>query len=135
MWDNGSTATERQLDAIHIEAVRIISGATKLCGIDKLGLISLKARRDKLKLIIFYKILHGLALNYLAELVPPLVTSSSYIHHHTSSSNLKNSDHIQNFQANTNLFSDSFFPCTIRAWNSLPDDVKQAPSIDSYNTD
>ena len=39
VWDNCSTATKKQLDAIHVEAARIISGATKLCGIDKYLLI------------------------------------------------------------------------------------------------
>ena len=129
VWDNCSTATKKQLDAIHLEAARIISGATKLCSIDKLfselGWESLQTRRDKHKLIIFYKILHGLAPNYLADLVPPLVQN-------ISSYNLRNSDHIQNFQANTNLFRNSFFPSTIRAWNSLPDDIKQAPSVASF---
>ena len=36
VWDNCSTATKKQIDAIHIEAARIISCATKLCSIDKL---------------------------------------------------------------------------------------------------
>ena len=129
MWYNCSTATKKQLDAIQFEAARIISGATKLCRIDKLfselGWESLQTRRDKHKLILFYKILHGLAPNYLANLVPPLVQE-------ISSDNLRNSDHIQNFQANTNLFGNSFFPSTIRAWNSLPDDIKQAPSVVSF---
>ena len=129
VWDNCSTATKKQLDAIHLEAARIISGATKLCSIDKLfselGWESLQTRRDKHKLIIFYKILHGLAPNYLADLIPPLVQNRS-------SYNLRNSDHIQYFQANTNLFRNFFFPSTIRAWNSLQDDIKQAPSVASF---
>ena len=106
VWDNCSTATKKQLDAIHFDAARIISGATKLCSIDKLfselGWESLQTRRDKHKFIIFYKILHGSAPNYLADLVPPLVQN-------ISSYNLRNSDHIQNFPANTNLFRNSLF--------------------------
>ena len=35
-WDNCSTATKKQLDPIHIEAARMISGASKQCGIDRL---------------------------------------------------------------------------------------------------
>ena len=129
VWDNCSTATKKQLHAIHVEAARIISGATKLCGIDKLfadlGWESLQARRDKHKLIVFFKILHGLTPNYLSDMIPPLVQD-------TSSYNLRNSDHIQQLRANTNLFRDSFFPSTIRAWNSLPNDTKQATSVASF---
>ena len=77
VWDNCSTATKKQLDAIHVEAARIISGATKLCGIGKLfadlGWESLQARPDKHKLIVFFKILQGLTPNYLSDMVPPLV--------------------------------------------------------------
>ena len=57
VWDNCSTAAKKQLDAIHFEAARIISGATKLCISDKLfsesGWESLQTRRHKHKLIIF----------------------------------------------------------------------------------
>ena len=33
----------------------------------------------------------------------------------------------------TNLFSNSFFPSTVRAWNDLPNDIKDAPSVGSFN--
>ena len=36
VWDNWSTETEKQLDAVHVEAARIITGTTKLCSINKL---------------------------------------------------------------------------------------------------
>ena len=31
VWDNSSTEAKKQLEAIHIEAARTITGATKLC--------------------------------------------------------------------------------------------------------
>ena len=50
--------TKKQLDAVHVEAARIITGATKLCSINKLssdsGWNSLKSRRNKHELIIFF---------------------------------------------------------------------------------
>ena len=36
VWDNATTESKKQLDAIHIEAARIITGATKLCSISLL---------------------------------------------------------------------------------------------------
>ena len=36
VWDNASVDSKKQLDAVHIEAARIITGATKLCSIEKL---------------------------------------------------------------------------------------------------
>ena len=117
---------EKQLEAIHIEAARTITGATRLCSVtrllDDLGWESLQSRRNKHKLTIFDMIMNGLTLNYLSDLLPPLV-------HETTSYNLRNSNHIQ---ANTNLFFNSFIPSTIRAWNSLSDDIKSASSVVSF---
>ena len=94
VWDNASTESKKKLDAIHIEAGRIISGATKLCSVEKLvvelGWDSLQNRRNKHKLVIFYKIMHGLSPNYLRDLVPPLVQE-------TSNYNLRNANDIQTF--------------------------------------
>ena len=131
VWDNCSLETKKQLDAIHVEAARIITGATKLCYIDKiysdLGWKSLQSRRNKHKLVAFYKILPGSAPNYLMNLVPPTVQA-------TTRYNLRNSDHIQNYRANTNLFLDSFFPATIRAWNNLPAETKEASTLTIFKS-
>ena len=108
--------SKKQLEAIHSESARIVSGANKLCSIEKLfvelGWESLQSRRNKHKLILFYKILHGLAPDYLCDLLPPLVQD-------TTSYNLRNSDNIQNYRARSNLFLSSFLPSTIRACHLL----------------
>ena len=105
VWDNASTESKKTLDAIHIEAGRIISGATKLCSVEKLfvelGWDSLQNRRNKL--VIFYKIMHGLPPNYLRDLVPSLLQE-------TSNYNLQNANNIQTFASNTNLFYKFFLP-------------------------
>ena len=119
-----STRIER-----YIEAARVITGATKLCSIEKLfadlGWESLQKRRNKHKLVIFYKILHGIAPTYLSDIVPPLIQD-------TTTYNLQNAGNIQNYRVHTNLFSNSFFPSTVRAWNDLPNDIKDARSVGSF---
>ena len=131
VWDNCPTETKRQLDVIHIEAARIITGATKLCSVSKLltdlGWETLQNRRKKHRLIILFKILHGVTPVYLNDLLPPLVQD-------TTSYNLRNSNHFQNYRTNTNLFLNSFFPATIRAWNDLPTEVKDAPSVAAFKS-
>ena len=123
--------TKKQLDAIHVEAARIITGATKLCSIDNLysefGRESLQSRRNKHKLVVLYKILHGSVPNYLADLIPPTAQE-------TTRYSLRNSDHIQNYRTNTNLFLDSYFPSTIRAWNNLPTEIKNATSLSIFKS-
>ena len=118
-------------DLIHIEAARIITGATKLCSVSKLltdlGWETLQNRRKKHTLIILFKILHGLTPVHLNDLLPPLVQD-------TTSYNLWNSNHFQNYRDNTNLFLTSFFPATIRAWNDLPAEVKDALSVAAFKS-
>ena len=54
IWDNCSSDLKKQLEAIHKEAERIVSGAIKLCSIEKpfveLGWKSFQSRRNKHKL-------------------------------------------------------------------------------------
>ena len=50
----------------------------------------------------------------------------------TTRYNLRNSNDIQTMHANTNLYYNSFFPSTIRAWNNHSDDIKQATSVESF---
>ena len=105
VWDNATTESKKQLEAVHNEAARIITGATKLCSTSKLladlGWETLQARRSKHKLVILYKMLNGSAPEYLQTLVPPVVQN-------TTSHNLRNSNDLRNPRARTNLFYNFF---------------------------
>ena len=129
VWDNCSNDCKRQLESIHNEAARIVSGATKLCSIEKmladLGWESLHDRRQKHKLVIFYKIVNSLVPDYLSNLLPPLVQERTTY-------SLRNANDIRSIHAHTNLFFNSFLPSTIRAWNDLPDNVKEASTVSSF---
>ena len=124
VWDSEPVDSKKQLDVVHMEAAQIVTGATKLCSIEKLlsdfGCESLQKRQNKHKLIIFYKIINGLAPNHILDLFPPIIKE-------TTNYNLRNADDIQTLHARTNLYYNSFFPSTNRAWNSLPEDTKQSP--------
>lgn len=117
VWDNTSTEAKKQLESVHNEAARIITGATKLCSIDKLlsdlGWESLQERRNKHKLVIFYKILNGLTPEYLLNIVPPRIQESTPY-------NLRNSNDIRNIRANTNIFFHSFFPLQLEHGTTSP---------------
>ena len=106
VWDNRSSNSKKQLESINIEAARIITGATKLCSIEKhfndFGWETIQSRCNEHKRVLLYKVLHSLAPNYLSELVPPLVQD-------TTTYNLRNSDNIQNYRAHSNLFHNLFF--------------------------
>ena len=129
VWDNALTGSKKTLEIIHTEAGRIITGATKLCSIPKslsqLCWDTLQSRRNKHKLVTFYKVVHGLTPNYLFDLVPPLVQDNTIY-------NLRNANDFQLFATNTKRFYHWFFPSSVRAWNSLADEIKQAPSVATF---
>ena len=129
VWDNCSTESKKQLDLIHHEAARIITGGTKLCSIQKLlselGWETLQERRSKHKLVIFYKIINGLTPDYLSDLLPPIVQDNVTY-------NLRNANNMRSLRARTNLYFNSFFPSTIRAWNELPDETKGASTVSAF---
>ena len=66
--------------------------------------------------------MHGLAPNYLSDLLLPVVVQ-------TNNYALRNADHFQSFRSKTNLFSDSVFPSTMKAWNTLPNEAKGLSSV------
>ena len=81
IWDNCSIENKRNLESIQIEAARIITGATKLCSIQKLyddtGIQTLQKRRNNHKLFQLYKILNRLTPQYLQSLIPQRVQNIS----------------------------------------------------------
>ena len=111
---------KKHLEAVHNEAARKITGATKLCIVHKfltdLGSESLQSRRTKHKLILFYKIVNGMTPEYLQNLVPPIVQN-------TTSYNLRNANDHQNVRARTNLFYNSFLPSKYRSLSSTLKDL------------
>ena len=129
VWDNCTIYEKDELDKIQNEAARICSGATKLISLNKLsaeiGWESLQSRRSKHKLIMYYKMTHGLSPTYLSELVPPPVSVNSRY-------NLRNTQNLQVPFCRTNLYFNFFLPSATRAWNALPDEVKSATSVMSF---
>ena len=117
IWDTCSNEDSKLLEAVQIKAMGIITGATKLCSISKLyedtGFITLSKRRELQKLTIFYKMMNGLAPEYLNRLVPPLVQDASRY-------SLRNSNNLNTLRSNSNLYYNSFVPSTIRLWNYSP---------------
>ena len=74
VWDNCSQQQKNELESVQTEAARIVCGATKLCNItnlyNELKWENLSSRRSKHKLIIFYKMFHGLTPSYLTNFIP-----------------------------------------------------------------
>ena len=62
---------------------------------------------------------------YLSSLVPPLVQNASCY-------NLRNSNDTQTIASRTTLFYNSFLPSSIRDWNRLNPDIRNAGTLDAF---
>lgn len=129
VWDNCSVENKRALENIQIEALRIVTGGTKVCSIQKLyddtKCETLSKRRYEQKLCHLYKIINGATPVYLHRLLPPRVQQISRYP-------LRNSDDFSTPISHTVTYSTSFIPSTIRDWNALSQNIKDAQTLNSF---
>ena len=129
VWNNCSQYESNELEKIQNEAARIVTDATKLASLHSLytdtGWESLASRREKHKLILYYKMQHGMTPEYLSSLVPPTVGSIARYP-------LRNESDLQTVPAKSQQYFNSFLPSVTRAWNGLPEDIKNAQTITTF---
>ena len=128
IWDNCSNDLSNQLETLHLEALRIIVGAVRGTNHAKLyqesGFSSLKQRRRRHKILLYFKIVHQLVPHYLITRLPPLLSAVNPYHRRNPLNRLVPRSRIE-------LYQMSFFPSTTIIWNNLPEDIKQLTSISS----
>ena len=131
IWDNCAQYEVVELEKAQHEAGRIVTGATRLISIDKLyseiGWETLSSRRKFHKLVLFYKMTHGLTPDYLSNLIPDTVGSLSRY-------NLRNENDIRTIPCRTQLYFNSFLPSTIRDWNELDTEIRSSPSLNIFKS-
>ena len=116
------------LEAIQRNAARIVTGASARCSTqglyDETAWEPLAERRKFHRTSLYYSIVNGKAPSYLTEILPgPIHDRTDYP--------LRNRDHRDVPHARLNKYANSFFPAATRDWNSLSEDLKQAPSLNS----
>ena len=77
-----------------------------------------KVRREVKKLTLFYQILNNLAPEYLSDLITPTASETSNYY-------LRNSQNISQQANRLSLLQQSFFPSTIKLWNTLDLNIRQ----------
>ena len=90
--DNSPVSLVNQLESVQIEAMRIVTGGTKLAFINKLNEETdsekLSDRREKHRLILLYKIINNETSEYLQSLIQNSV-DSFHGHYTRQSQNIK----------------------------------------------
>ena len=128
VWDS-SLDLIQSLENIQLQAARIVVGATaksRTQGLyNETAWETLASRRQIHCLSMMYRIVKGLAPNYLANLVPNLVGNrTNYC--------LRNRGDLDPPIARLNVYATSFFPKTTRLWNSLSEERRNLPSIEAF---
>ena len=129
MWDSCLNENKRTIEKIQVEALRITTGGTKECSLQKLyddlGCETLEKRRHEHKLFLLYKIINNLAPNYLMQLLPPRLQQFSRYP-------LRNSEDFAIPVTRTATYYNSFLPTALRDWNVLSPDTRNAPTLNSF---
>ena len=130
IYDNPENKTLiNKLEKVQYQACLAVTGAFQ--GISReslyreLGLECLQTRRWYRKIILFYKILNGLAPKYLFDISP--VSKNR----HYSTRNQSNLE-LSQFFSRTKSFSNSFFPYCIKELNKLDTKIKNLPSLSTF---
>lgn len=130
VYDKCSAIDCHRLEVLHNRAARIVSGAMvstntiKLLH-EELGWETLKSRRERHKLCIFYSIVHQDAPRYLTDCLPHFAGSSGghQLRHHLN---------LRPFKTKTSMFQGSFFPSSVKLWNNLHDSLKHVSSSEIF---
>ena len=131
VWCNCSVEESNMIEAVQLEAARIVLGVSKLYRIakmyDDLKWERLDDRRKHHRLILFYKMKHNLTPAFLSDIVPQQVTDYSHY-------NLRNAHDYHPIFARTSLYRNSFLPSVINEWNNLPTATKNAETLEIFKS-
>ena len=128
LWDCCSNQLSDLIESVHYRAAKIISGAIHHTShslvYKELGWESLKCRRKKQRLRVFFKATHGETPVYLQNIIPSRNPQINY--------NLRNEDNVPSFKCRTSNFQNSFLPKTINEWNNLENDLKLCETVGAF---
>ena len=128
-WDNCTKKEKTELEQVQIAALRAITGAKKGTSHSLMysdtGIEPLQLRRDRRKLTMMFKIQTKKCPLTLQELKPKSTRERTH-------RALRSDSNPSLIKAKTESFNTSFLPETIRMWNKLPEDKKNAGSVEQF---
>ena len=125
VWGGSYDCDIMKLETIHIDANRLITGATARSNIvslyDEVNFQTVGTRIQNSSLIMMYKIVNELAPTYLLNLITKEDDDRRY--------NLRLKNPLKIPFCRLETFSRSFFPRTAKLWNDLSDRVRSVNSL------
>ena len=133
VWHNAPRLEKycTKLEQLQLDAARTVTGtnrnASKQLLYCETGWETLSNRREKQRLILFYKIVNGLAPRHLEN---TLHSHTQHTHGHYT----RQQDNIRHILARTDTYRNSFFPHSIRLWNNLNSSIRTASSLNTFKS-
>ena len=129
VWANCSHTEESLIESVQLDAARVVTGAMKGTSSSKLydeaDWESLHQRREKRKLILMYKIKTKEAPQFIQNCLPQTAGNRT-------SYNLRHQHNLLHFRTRTAIHNNSFFPSTVRLWNQLPLEIREAEHVSIF---
>ena len=132
VWDNAPRhdLLFNEMERIQLRGARVVTGtnnfASKHLSYMETGWAKLSERREYHRVVLFYKILHGLTPHHLHNtLLNYTNLNSTY--------NLRN-NYMQLIYSRTEAFRSSFFPCSFRLWNELDILTRASDSLSLFES-
>jgi len=129
VWDPHTQQDIQRLEAVQRRAARFCfrsyhrtSSPTEM--LNKLGWPDLAVRRSYTRLILLFKMCHGLVNVDTSATLLPITRPTRHSHPFT----------FQRPASSQNYHSLSFFPRTISQWNGLPASLVGAPSVEAFSS-
>ena len=129
VWDPHTKTNIHKLEMVQRRAARYVLrkyNHTSSVGdmLDQLGWLTLQRRREMARLVLLYKMRNGLIAINGEAYTTPISRPSRHVHQYG----------YQIPHSKAEFHSQSFFPRTIRQWNSLPFQIVAATTPDSFRS-
>jgi hypothetical protein len=129
IWDSNIQYLADKIEHVQIEAMRIVTGGTKLTSINKLydetGWEKLADQRTNHKLVLFHKMVNRGVPAYLSNLLPDTLSN---LHHHF----MCRSQNISAIRTRPCLYAGYYLSSSIKLWNELPLEFRNITSPDIF---
>ena len=127
VWHPHKKSNKDKIEKVQRRAARFVSNnfrrkASVSEMLHNLGWQSLDGRRQDQRLVLFYKIINGLASVETEDILTPADSRTRKNH----------SFKFKHLQANCDSYRYSFFPATISSWNNLPFGIEKVDSVEGF---
>ena len=132
VWGGAYDTQICTLEKVHVDGMRLVSGATAKCNItrlyDDVSWLSIRDRCENAMLTMFFKMKRDQTPSYLTQLIPKEIKETTVY-------NLRNNNDIKIPFTRLDSFRRSFLPTAVKLCNRLDTKIRAIPSLSKFKSD